>query len=257
MTDNSYVIYNGEFYHHGIKGQRWGIRRYQNKDGSLTPEGRRRLKLDQYDDEHNSDFTIKKGTKASRVVSTSRYDEYADPQFGGSKEAAKNYADRIIDRDKKLETKYVSIDGVRNSGRDNGTEYYLSWFSEGGYNPNGAHLTMYELKRDIRVASGKQVMDAIIDEVGSKEIKKLLKNPYSTAKSLALNYTKNKAFFDKINKRFADKGYDAVEDINDMDTDMPLIILNSSKTLGEPIRIQNGKKHIDEILKRKGHTIIE
>lgn len=29
--------------HHGIKGQRWGVRRYQNKDGSLTPKGRRRL----------------------------------------------------------------------------------------------------------------------------------------------------------------------------------------------------------------------
>ena len=28
-----------ELYHHGIKGQKWGIRRYQNEDGSLTPEG--------------------------------------------------------------------------------------------------------------------------------------------------------------------------------------------------------------------------
>lgn len=27
--------------HHGIKGQRWGIRRFQNSDGSLTDEGRR------------------------------------------------------------------------------------------------------------------------------------------------------------------------------------------------------------------------
>lgn len=26
--------------HHGIKGQKWGVRRYQNEDGSLTPEGR-------------------------------------------------------------------------------------------------------------------------------------------------------------------------------------------------------------------------
>ena len=31
-----------ELYHHGVKGQRWGIRRYQNKDGSLTAAGRKR-----------------------------------------------------------------------------------------------------------------------------------------------------------------------------------------------------------------------
>ena len=29
-------------YHSGIKGMKWGIRRYQNKDGSLTPLGRKR-----------------------------------------------------------------------------------------------------------------------------------------------------------------------------------------------------------------------
>ena len=32
--------------HHGIQGQKWGIRRYQNEDGSLTEEGRRRYGLD-------------------------------------------------------------------------------------------------------------------------------------------------------------------------------------------------------------------
>lgn len=26
--------------HHGIKGQKWGIRRYQNPDGTLTEEGK-------------------------------------------------------------------------------------------------------------------------------------------------------------------------------------------------------------------------
>lgn len=38
---NDYLALH-ELYHHGIKGQKWGVRRFQNKDGSLTDEGKRR-----------------------------------------------------------------------------------------------------------------------------------------------------------------------------------------------------------------------
>lgn len=42
-----YIYRNDELAHHGIKGMRWGIRRFQNKDGSLTPAGKkRRAKLE-------------------------------------------------------------------------------------------------------------------------------------------------------------------------------------------------------------------
>lgn len=37
-----YIILNDELYHHGIKGQHWGIRRFQNADGSLKPAGKKR-----------------------------------------------------------------------------------------------------------------------------------------------------------------------------------------------------------------------
>jgi hypothetical protein len=43
--DSTYILGpNGELYHHGTKGMKWGIRRYQNKDGSLTPAGKKRYK---------------------------------------------------------------------------------------------------------------------------------------------------------------------------------------------------------------------
>ena len=36
-----------ELYHHGVKGQRWGVRRYQNPDGTLTAEGKARYGVDE------------------------------------------------------------------------------------------------------------------------------------------------------------------------------------------------------------------
>ena len=36
------MYYTNELYHHGIKGQRWGVRRFQNEDGSLTDAGKKR-----------------------------------------------------------------------------------------------------------------------------------------------------------------------------------------------------------------------
>ena len=50
---------NTYLYHHGIKNQKWGVRRYQNPDGTLTAEGRKR---------YGNDITIAKGSEIHRII---------------------------------------------------------------------------------------------------------------------------------------------------------------------------------------------
>ena len=60
-----YIIYNGELYHWGIKGMKWGVRRYQKKDGSLTPAGKKRYSDDPSIQALKSDTSAAKKTAKS------------------------------------------------------------------------------------------------------------------------------------------------------------------------------------------------
>lgn len=44
MENKHILTSDGELYHWGIKGMKWGVRRFQKKDGSLTPAGKKRRK---------------------------------------------------------------------------------------------------------------------------------------------------------------------------------------------------------------------
>ena len=98
--------YSYEIYHHGVKGMKWGVRRFQNKNGSLTNAGRKR-----YDDDNgksaapSSKKTISKSTNISLNTSVKKSNhrlklEEKYKQQGMTKEQAEIAAEKRIRTEK-------------------------------------------------------------------------------------------------------------------------------------------------------------
>lgn len=83
------TAYPNELYHHGIKGQRWGVRRYQNPDGSLTAMGKKRYlndgtmsTTDHYGNRYTLTGTI--GTYHTQYGGEINYEKLSGPGTGDS-----------------------------------------------------------------------------------------------------------------------------------------------------------------------------
>jgi hypothetical protein len=60
MWTYNYVRSPDELCHHGILGMKWGVRRYQNKDGSLTSAGKKRYDQNDWSDDAKEASRLKK-----------------------------------------------------------------------------------------------------------------------------------------------------------------------------------------------------
>ena len=267
-----------ELYHHGILGQKWGVRRFQNLDGSLTPQGRRRYSVDpEFYKESNKKITLNKD---------------------GSKTIPKGY---ILNRVGNANLDVNKSGVLYVSDNKNDTARYIKSLGPTllGKIMGNAHTTIQHISVDSSLKMPSQ------DQLAKETVEFVKKNPdfvkqwsesfysyaYSdndfTEKDLAKLYSDptgkdskrfayaigsmlgNEAYSDS-SKRYYDylkkKGWDAIPDLYDMYTgtsESPAIVINTGKIKLESTTMINkdimksGKAYVKTLEKLKISDIIK
>ena len=221
--------------HHGILGQKWGVRRYQNEDGSLTPEGRKRY-LNDFDYSKTHDINLGTGSKMYRVATNNSADE-----------------------GKRLYTAISDSDAARYKG------LYSKYFKK--KNIEDIYHKTYEVSENTKIASEKSCKDVmreaiksdadfrdaakkvvneglqtgnlkgttkdfntVLNELDSGKLSDRGFNFLNTSIVLPDDYGFQKTYFSKL----TEKGYDGIIDINDKyqtsyRANNPTIIFNTGK----------------------------
>ena len=187
---------NNELQHWGIKGQKWGVRRYQNADGTLTAAGKKR---------YNKELT--KLREEKKVLENKR------------KTQAK------ID---KLDAMRKEIDDMK-SGKKPAAESGKKSIKDMSNEELEAAITRAKLEKDYRdahpevVSRGKQYMDKLLDKVIEKSPSTAvnLVDDYlddRVRKALGLKKTDDKSVSEKLKQTLEDaKNKRDLDDLNDRD----------------------------------------
>lgn len=75
-------------YHHGILGQKWGVRRYRKKDGTLTSAGKRRYQKEQYKQDYTQLTNQELKKRIARAELERKYSDITKKDIRNGKETA-------------------------------------------------------------------------------------------------------------------------------------------------------------------------
>lgn len=187
MTEN-------ELIHYGVKGMRWGVRRYQNKDGTLTAAGRKR----------QAKYDYKQAKKMAR--STFQSDKKkADEEFERDTTEQRTARERVnsdYGRRKRATDRYYQNEIAKQQGKvdeakddmdfwDPGTSMFYD--ARNKYNEELSNLRDLERRYEATSATNKMIRDNEIIKINER---------YSESGSMA--YEKRNAAYAEAGKRYVD-----------------------------------------------------
>ena len=172
------IVFTDELYHHGIKGQKWGHRKYQNPDGSLTAAGKARYDVKEAKRDYKKTMKrarngfgikgIEKSTKARNELESKRL-KYIDAK-------AKKAALKSEKKEFKTYVKEFKKTGLKGSAADQMSK---------GYGKQGKSTSLYN---HLKAKKGKAYADRVEKKVQGKLIRDMVVGGTVAVGSMAASY---------------------------------------------------------------------
>lgn len=242
-----------ELRHHGIKGQKWGVRRFQNKDGSLTKAGMNRYNdknvedVKPYKSKNNKthygdeeDIVIEKGSDIHRIVPKEWVEKektYSGHAYASFKkedtERYKHFARMFGDGDNYVDMTFTAKDTIVSPSRKKRVDEFIKLMDS---NPTARESLLKETRKPLTFMP-KKVLDNLDNP----------KNAEKAFRKFSYLLVSNRDLRDPYFKALEEKGYTMV--IDDADSmggisKSPVIIFdrNNSLSLKSTNVIGNSKK---------------